>query len=76
MECSQGLLLTNQAAQLLGLSPETIRRLEGLGRLPAVRTSGGVRVRLFRRADVEALRHCRVKNGRHDEQPDASEAVV
>jgi excisionase family DNA binding protein len=45
------LLLTNEVAQLLGVSPETIRLWERLGRLPALRTAGGMR--LFDRGAVE-----------------------
>lgn len=44
-------VLTNEAAQMIGVSPETVRVWERVGRLPATRTSGGVR--LFQREDVE-----------------------
>jgi excisionase family DNA binding protein len=46
-------LLTNEAAQLLKVSPETVRVWERTGVLPAVKTAKGVR--LFARADVERL---------------------
>jgi excisionase family DNA binding protein len=48
-----GFLLTNEAARVLGVSPQTVRVLERTGRLPALRTEGGVR--LFDRRDVERL---------------------
>jgi excisionase family DNA binding protein len=47
------LLLTNDVARILGVSPETVRLLERLGRLPALKTERGVR--LFDRRDVERL---------------------
>ena len=50
-------LLTNEAAQLLGVSPETVRQWERTGRLPAMKTLGGVR--LFNRCDVERLAQSR-----------------
>ena len=46
-------LLTNEAAQVLGVSPETVRLWERAGRLPATKTATGVR--LFNRSDVERL---------------------
>ena len=46
-------LLTNDAARLLNVSPQTIRLWERTGRLPAVKTTRGVR--LFDRRDVERL---------------------
>lgn len=46
-------LLTNDAARVLGVAPQTVRMWERSGRLHAVRTGGGVR--LFTRADVTAL---------------------
>lgn len=47
------LILTHEAARILAVSSDTVRRWERTGRLPAVKTSGGVRV--FDRADVERL---------------------
>jgi len=47
------LLLTNEVAHILNVSPDTVRLWERLGRLPAVKTPGGVR--LFAQRDVEQL---------------------
>jgi excisionase family DNA binding protein len=47
-------LLTNEAARILNVTPETIRHWERNGRLPAVKTERGVR--LFDRRDVLALK--------------------
>jgi excisionase family DNA binding protein len=47
------LLLTSEAARVLGVTPDTVRRLERLGKLPAKKTARGVR--LFARDDVERL---------------------
>lgn len=47
------LMTTGEAARLLKLSPDMVRWLEREGRLPAQRTTNGVR--LFRRSDVERL---------------------
>ena len=46
-------LLTNEAARILGVTPETVRHWERVGRLAAVKTARGVR--LFDRHDVERL---------------------
>jgi molybdopterin-binding protein len=46
-------LRLGEAAEILGVSPDTVRRWTKDGRLPAVRTSGGQR--LVRRADVARL---------------------
>ena len=46
-------LLTNDAAYILKVAPDTVRYLEKTGRLPALKTSGGVR--LFDKKDVERL---------------------
>jgi DNA-binding transcriptional MerR regulator len=51
------LLLTNDAARVLGLSPQTVRVLERNGQLRALRTVNGVR--LFDRRDVENLARAR-----------------
>ena len=51
------LLTTSDAARLLVVSPDTIRRLERQGRLAAQRTSSGQRI--FHRHDVEVLRAIR-----------------
>lgn len=47
------LLPITEAAQILGLSVDTLRRYDRNGTLRAVRTPGGHR--RFRRSDVEAL---------------------
>ena len=46
-------LLTNDAAYILKVAPDTVRYPEKTGRLPALKTSGGVR--LFDKKDVERL---------------------
>lgn len=48
------LLTTGAAARELGRSESTIRKYDRLGILPAVRTSGNVRI--FRRVDVDRLK--------------------
>jgi excisionase family DNA binding protein len=47
------LMTSGEAGRLLGLSADMVRWLEREGRLPAQRTTSGVR--LFRRADVARL---------------------
>jgi excisionase family DNA binding protein len=47
------LLSVGDAAAILGLSPDMVRVLHRQGRLPALRTPGGMR--LFLRTDVEKL---------------------
>lgn len=47
------LVLTAEAARLLGLSSEGVRYLARIGRLQTLRTSGGIR--LFSRTEVEQL---------------------
>ena len=47
------LLLTSEAARVFGVTPETVRHWERVGRLPAQETATGVR--LFDRRDVERL---------------------
>ena len=49
------LLPIGEAARLLGVSIETIRRWDRAGRLPSTRTLGGQR--RFARADVERARN-------------------
>ena len=44
---------SGNAARALGVSAERIRQLEKLGRLPARKTAGGIRI--FLRQDVERL---------------------
>ena len=55
------LMTTGEAARLLRLSPDMVRWLEREGRLPALRTTNGVR--LFRRCDVERLATERARSG-------------
>lgn len=59
------LLLTNEAARLLDVSPQTIRLWERAGRLPAIKTTKGVR--LFNRRDVENLAQERRQLAEHRE---------
>ena len=47
------LMMINEAAKIIDRSPSMVRWYENEGRLPAIRTSGGVR--LFKRSDVEKL---------------------
>jgi DNA-binding transcriptional MerR regulator len=47
------LLLTSEVGKILKISPDWVRGLERTGRLPALKTPGGVR--LFKRCDVERL---------------------
>jgi excisionase family DNA binding protein len=47
-------LTVNDAAKLLDRSGEAVRVYERQGKLPAIRTAGGVR--LFKQADVESLK--------------------
>lgn len=51
------LLTTGEAAAILGLGPGMVRVLANTGRLPALRTSTGLR--LYRRRDVDRLRAAR-----------------
>lgn len=48
------------AARILGVVPATVRQMERSGRLPALRTAGGIR--LFCRADVERFAEERTAN--------------
>lgn len=47
------LLSAADAARMLGVVPATVRQMERDGRLPALRTVGGMR--LFQREDVDRL---------------------
>jgi len=58
------LMTTGEAARVLGLSPDMVRLLERDGRLPAQRTTNGLR--LFRRGDVEELAAARARTARSD----------
>ncbi len=44
-----------KAAKILDRSPQTVRRYEALGKLPAFRVDGEGGPRVFMRADVERL---------------------
>jgi DNA-binding transcriptional MerR regulator len=65
------LLLTNHAARILEVSPQTIRAWERAGRLKALKTASGVR--LFARTDVEALAKDRRAHKRGAAQPETEE---
>ncbi len=54
------LLNTSNAAKILDLSVDQIRKLDSQGRLASVRT--GLGHRLFKRSDVEKLKAERAKN--------------
>jgi excisionase family DNA binding protein len=56
------LMTSGEAARLLALSADMVRWLEREGRLPAQRTTNGLR--LFRRSDVEALKAERAQGKR------------
>ncbi len=47
------LVLTSEAARILGVSAQSVRQWERMGRLSATKTAGGVR--LFSRSDVEEM---------------------
>jgi excisionase family DNA binding protein len=53
MNAPDDLMTVADAAEILGLSVDMVRLLERNGRLPALRTTRGIR--LFRRADVDRL---------------------
>jgi excisionase family DNA binding protein len=63
------LMTTGEAGRLLGLSADMVRWLENEGRLPAQRTTNGVR--LFRRSDVEKLAAERARGNASDETSSA-----
>jgi excisionase family DNA binding protein len=48
------LILSSEAARILGISAQSVRAWENAGRLRATKTAGGVR--LFSRVEVERLR--------------------
>jgi excisionase family DNA binding protein len=59
---NEQLLTVSRAARLLEVASETVRAMADTGRLPAVRTTSGVR--LFNRHDVEALAAEREAHGK------------
>src|SRR3989339_1846095 len=52
---SKQLLSVSEGAQLLNISPSSLRRLESEGKISSIRKENGYRA--FRRADVEALKN-------------------
>jgi excisionase family DNA binding protein len=56
------LLSVTDSAKILGCSSDLVRLLERTGKLPAMKTAGGVRI--FRREDVEAMRRTRAQERR------------
>lgn len=67
-------LLTNGAARLLDVAPQTIRLWERTGKLPALRTESGVR--LFSRCDVERLARERAERRAGAMLPPATETIA
>lgn len=49
-------LQTEEAAKLLGFTPQWLRYLARLGRVPAVKPYKGSRKYLFKRADLENIK--------------------
>lgn len=70
------LLSVADAARVLGVVPATVRQMHRDGRLPGIRTEGGIR--LFAREDVlrflaerqERARTLRALHAHHDEEHD------
>ncbi|MGB3306367.1 MAG: helix-turn-helix domain-containing protein [Thermomicrobiales bacterium] len=70
------LMTAADAARLLGVVPATVRQMHRDGRLPAIRTEGGIR--LFAREDVlqflaerqERARTLHTLHAHHDEEHD------
>ena len=60
------LVLTSEAARILGVSAQSVRQWERMGRLRATKTAGGVR--LFSRRDVETMRRL-IEEQRHAVNP-------
>jgi excisionase family DNA binding protein len=67
MNPSPDLILTSEAARLLGISAQSVRQWERTGRLRAAKTAGGVR--LFSRSDVEQMRRSIDEQQRHAVKP-------
>jgi DNA-binding transcriptional MerR regulator len=53
VDMNENFLMTQDAARVLGKSPETVRGYERTGKLTAIRTVSGRR--LFKESDVKAL---------------------
>jgi excisionase family DNA binding protein len=66
-------LLTGDAARVLGVSPDLVRRLERKGELVALRTSRGTR--LFRLEDVVRVRDARATRARKARAPASPEVA-
>lgn len=49
-------LTTKEAAQLVGFTPQWLRYLAKLGRVPAVKPYPGARKYFFKRSDIENLK--------------------
>lgn len=58
----EDIMLTTEVARFLGKSSEMVRLYERRGKLPAMRTAGGVR--LFKRADVLQLAELLVREAK------------
>lgn len=56
------LITTSEAGKILDLSPDSVRRLEREGSLPAIRVGKGHR--LFEQSQVEKLRNERERESR------------
>lgn len=68
----EALIMLNEAAKILDRSPSMVRWYHNEGVLPAMRTSGGVR--LFKRRDVEHLAEkLRAKHQTQGAQPSEAE---
>ncbi len=59
---ARDLLLSHQAARVLGITPDAVRAMARSGRLSAARVVG--RVRLFDRREIEDLRRVRERTRR------------
>jgi excisionase family DNA binding protein len=63
------LILSSEAARILGVSAQSVRAWANRGRLRAMKTANGLRV--FARADVEALRASIEREQARDASPAA-----
>jgi DNA-binding transcriptional MerR regulator len=66
-------LISSEAGRILNLSAAGVRRLEGLGQLPALRTPTGMR--LFRRHEVVRLANARAARANRP-RPNALEGAA
>lgn len=66
---SEKLVTTTEAATMLRISPAAIRRLVALGRLPAIRPTGG---RIFRFTPEDLTAHINRSRVRRDETIEAA----